>query len=316
MIMHPKARTTPHSRALIVQRVEAGVPVAAIAHMFGISRQTVYKWLRRHREGGDAFLLDRRPIAKTFPTQIPFERLSRIEALRRTRRMLGREISTVLNMPRSTVIKYLKKLGIERLAKLDLPLLIQRYEYAAAGELVHIDIKKLGRFNQVGHRIHGDRTRFKYQAVGYDHVYVCVDDFTRLAYLEIRPREDRFEAAAFLSSAAAWFAHHGIRFARVMTDNGKVFGSGAWSDVMQSLGARHIRTQPYRPRTNGKAERFIQSMLRECAYGIAFQTSDERRGALVAWNRYYNQERPHSALKLLPPISRLPSVNNGRGLDS
>jgi transposase InsO family protein len=229
--------------------------------------------------------------------------------------MLSREISTVLKMPRSTVIKYLKKLGLERLSKLELPLLIQRYEYANAGELVHIDIKKLGRFEKVGHRIHGVRNRIGHRAMGYDHVYVCVDDATRLAYLEVRPREDRFEAAAFLASAAAWFAHHGIRFVRVMTDNGKVFGSIPWRDVMSSLGARHIRTRPYRPRTNGKAERFIQSMLRECAYGIAFQTSDERREALVAWNRYYNQERPHSALKLLPPISRLPRVNNARGLD-
>lgn len=238
MIMHPRARTTPHSRALIIRRVEAGVPVSIIAHTFGISRQTVYKWLRRYREGGEKFLCDRRPIAKSFPTQLSFEQRNRIEALRRSRRMLAREISTVLSMPRSTVIKYLKILGLERLSKLELPLLIQRYEYAAAGELVHIEIKQLGRFNEVGHRIHGDRRRFKYQAAGYDHVFVRIDDATRLAYLEIRPREDRFEAAAFLSSAAAWFAHHGIRFVRVMTDKGEVFGSNPWRENMSSIGAR------------------------------------------------------------------------------
>ena len=285
--------------------------------MFGISRQTVYKWLRRYRAGGDAFLLDRQPIAKSFPMALPFERRFRIEGLRRSRRMLGREIATALSMPRSTVIKHLKKLGLERLSKLELPLLIQRYEYAAAGDLVHIDIKKLGRFNVSGHRIHGNLSKIgRARSVGYDHVYVCVDDATRLAYLEVRPREERFEAAAFLISAAAWFAHHGIRFTRVMTDNGKVFCSTPWAEAINSLGARQIRTRPYTPRTNGKAERFIQSMLRECAYGVAFQTSDERRAALIDWNRYYNGERPHSALKLRPPISWVALVNNARGLDS
>jgi transposase InsO family protein len=230
--------------------------------------------------------------------------------------MLSREIAQVLNLARSTVIKCLKRIGLERLSKLELPLLVQRYEYANAGELVHIDIKKLARFRFTGHRIHGQRAGSN-ENVGYDHVYVCVDDATRLAYLEVRPREERFEAAAFLVAAASWFAKHGVRFQRVMTDNGKVFSSTPWREAITKLSARQIWTRPYTPRTNGKAERFIQSMLRECAYGIAFHTSDERRAALLAWNRFYNEVRPHSALKMRPPASRLGSpVNNPRGLYS
>jgi transposase InsO family protein len=302
--MHPNARTTPLSRALIVERAEAGMPASEIARMFGISRQTVYKWLRRSREGGTEDLRDRSSCALNFPTRLDQARVRRIEALRRTKRMLGREIAIVLGMPRSTVIKYLKKIGLERLSRLELPLLVQRYEYRQPGEMVHIDIKKLARFEKPGHRIHGNRNVGN-ENVGYDHVFVCIDDATRLAYLEIRPKENRFEAAGFLASAAAWFAKRGIAFTRVMTDNGKVFSSNPWREVLREIGARQIRTRPYTPRTNGKAERFIQSMLRECAYGIAFSSSDERREALRAWNRYYNEDRPHSALKLTTPAVRL-----------
>jgi len=301
---------------LIVERAAAGISVAEIARMFGISRQTVYKWLRRFKDGGANSLADRQPIARSFPTRTTFEIERSIERLRRTRRMLSREIAQVLNMARSTVIKCLKRVGLERLSKLELPLLVQRYEYANPGELVHIDIKKLARFRHTGHRIHGHRVGHNVN-VGFDFVYVCVDDATRLAYLEIRPREDRFEAAAFLVAAANWFADHGVHFQRVMTDNGKVFSSAPWREAMANLTARQIWTRPYTPRTNGKAERFIQSMLRECAYGIAFDTSEERRAALIAWNRFYNEVRPHSALKMRPPASRLgPTVNDPRGLYS
>jgi len=170
--------------------------------------------------------------------------------------------------------------------------------------MVHIDIKKLARITKTGHRIPGYR-RHMADGGGWEHVYVCVDDATRTAYLEVRRREDRFEAAGFLEAAARWFAQHGVRFERVMTDNGGVFGSTPWRQVLAELGARQIRTRPYCPRTNGKAERFIQTMLRECAYGVAFSNSEERTAALMAWNRYYNEERPHSALKLTVPILRL-----------
>jgi transposase InsO family protein len=304
LIMHPRARTTPLSRALIVERAQAGVPITEIAHMFGISRQTVYKWLRRFREAAFAGLADRRPIARVFPRQTPEALVRCIETLRRTKRMLSREISTAVGLARSTVIKYLQRIGLERLSRLELPLLIQRYEYSVPGELVHIDIKKLARFDRPGHRVLGGSKSVN-EKVGYDYVFVCVDDATRLAYLEVRPREERFEAAAFLTSAAAWFRHHGVTFVRVMTDNGKVFSSTPWRAAMALLSARQIRTRPYTPRTNGKAERFIQSMLRECAYGIAFQDSAERRDALVAWNRYYTQDRPHAALKHASPAARL-----------
>jgi transposase InsO family protein len=302
--MHPQARSTPVSRAIIVRRVLDGSPVSRVSRDFGVSRQTVYKWLRRFREGGEPALLDRRPVAARFPSRVPFAVELQVQRLRRTRRLLGREIAAALEMPRSTVIKVLKRLKLGRLSALDVPLLVQRYEYAQPGEMVHIDIKKLGRISRVGHRINGDR-RTTVDGAGWEHVYVCVDDASRLAYLEVRRREDRFDAAEFLCSAAGWFAQRGIQFARVMTDNGGVFRSGLWRAAMQELGARPVRTRPYCPRTNGKAERFIQSMLRECAYAIAFQNSDERRAALEAWNRHYNEDRPHSALKLRPPASWL-----------
>lgn len=302
--MHPQARSTPVSRAIIVQRVLAGTPVAQVARDFALSRQTVYKWLARFREGGAAALNDRPPIARRYPSRVAFEIERCVERLRRTRRLLGREIAAALDLPRSTVIKILKRLKLARLSSLEIPLLIQRYEYERPGEMVHIDIKKLGRISRVGHRINGDRTT-RAEGAGWEHVYVCVDDATRLAYLEVRRREDRHDASEFLRSAAAWFSARGVRFARVMTDNGKVFGSHLWREALGELGARAVRTRPYCPRTNGKAERFIQSMLRECAYAIAFENSDERRAALEAWNRHYNEDRPHSALKLRSPASRL-----------
>ncbi len=222
--MHPQARSTPVSRAVIVQRVLAGTPVAQVARDFALSRQTVYKWLARFRAGGAAALMDRRPIARRHPSRVAFEVERCVERLRRTRRLLGREIAAALELPRSTVIKILKRLKLARLSALEIPLLVQRYEYNQPGQMVHIDIKKLGRISRVGHRINGDRTT-RVDGAGWEHVYVCVDDATRLAYLEVRRREDRYDASEFLRSAAAWFAERGVRFARVMTDNGKVFGS-------------------------------------------------------------------------------------------
>jgi transposase InsO family protein len=302
--MHPGARTTPCSRALIVRRHAAGESVTAIAHAFGVSRQTVYKWLRRWRECGDPGLLDRRPIAKHFPQKLPFAVERSIERLRRVDKLLGWQISRALGVPRSTVIKVLKRLRLARLSDLVLPELVQRYEYREAGELVHIDIKKLGKFRRIGHRIHGDNA-VRSRGSGWEHVYVCIDDATRAAFAQIRPAENREEATAFLIDAIAAFKDAGISVQRVMTDNGKVFGAKSFRAVEQELGIRHLWTRPFRPCTNGKAERFIKTMLREWAYGVAFENSEDRRAAFIAWLDYNNQERPHSALKLQPPASRL-----------
>lgn len=302
--MHPLARTTPLVRAEIVAAAAAGRPVSELAAQYRISRPTVYKWLKRFAQGGAAALSDRRSTPRRSPRRIGEEFEVAIASLRRERGLFAWQIALGLGVPRSTVIRVLQRAGLNRLRYLEPPRIFKRYEYSEAGELVHIDIKKLGRFQTAGHRAHGDRRKRKAGA-GWEHVYVCVDDATRLTYLEVRAREDRFEATAFLQRAAQWFARRNIAFERVMTDNGKVFLSHAFQDELKALGARHLRTPFYTPRVNGKAERFIRTMLAECAYGLRFESSEQRRAALEAWNRFYNEERPHSALNYRPPASRL-----------
>lgn len=303
MIMHPKARTTPLMRAEIVGLVGQGQPVSSVARRFAISRQTVYKWLERHAQGGVRALEDRRPIAHRFPYRVPPRLERHIERLRRSRRLLAWQIAKALDMARSTVIKVLKRLGLPRLRNLDLPLITRRYEYRRPGELVHIDIKKLGRFRQVGHRIHGDRRQHSVR-VGFDVVYVATDDASRYCYAQIYEGEDALTAAKFLRRIAAAYARRGVPILRVMTDNGKVFTSGAFQAALSEIGTKHILTPVYTPRWNGKVERFIQTMLREWAYAIAYRTSQERADAFPAWLRYYNQERQHSALNYQTPAHR------------
>jgi transposase InsO family protein len=298
--MHPLARTTPVVRLKIVAEVAAGTPVAEAARRFGVSRQTIYKWLRRHDEGGEAALLDRRPIARSFPSRISKQLERRIGQLRRSHRLLGWQIAQALCLARSTVIKVLKRLGMSRLKDLDPPLITKRYEYRRPGELVHIDIKKLGRFYKVGHRIHGDRT-IRSEGAGYDVLYVAVDDCSRTGSVRRYDAEDATSAAGFLRRVILEYQRRGVRIERVMTDNGKVFTSIAFQAVLAEFGIRHILTPFYTPRWNGKAERFIQTLLREWAYAIAYRSSEERLAALSAWLRYYNQDRQHTALNYLTP---------------
>jgi transposase InsO family protein len=299
--MHPRARTTPLSRAEIIALVAAGESIAEVARRFAISRQTVYKWLRRYR-GGDIGLADRRPIAKHLPTRISARLERAIAKLRRNRRLLGWQIAVALEIPRSTVIKVLKRLGMARLKDLEPPRLFQRYAYARPGQLVHIDIKKLGRFSRIGHRIHGDRT-IRSEGAGYDFLFVAVDDCSRSARVRRYDNEDAKNAADFLKRVILDYQRRGVRVERVMTDNGKVFTSFAFQLVLREFAVRHILTPIYTPRWNGKAERFIQSMLREWAYAIAYRDSNERLLALPAWVRYYNQERLHTALNYLTPAA-------------
>jgi transposase InsO family protein len=313
--MHPGAGTTPIVRAEIVSLVADGTPVATVAERLRISRQTVYKWLRRYRLSGSPGLEDRRSTPHRSPGRTEARLEALVAQLRRDRRLFAWQIALGLGIARSTVIRILARLGLNRLTRIDLPRIFQRYEFAEAGQLVHIDIKKLARINRIGHRIHGNH-RMRKRGAGWEYVYVCVDDSTRLAFLEVREREDRFEATAFLQQAAQWFARRNIGFERVMTDNGKVFLSKAFAAELEALGARHLRTPIYTPRVNGKAERFIRTMLGECAYGMVFENSYQRRAALAAWNRFYNEERPHTALNYGPPASRLTSVNNLRSLYS
>jgi transposase InsO family protein len=301
--MHPQARTTPLIRREIVALVHSGEAVAAVARRFKISRPTVYKWLARFELAAEAGLYDRRPVAGRFPHRVRKAVERQIERLRRSRRLLGWQIAEALSMARSTVIKVLKRLNLARLRDLEPARFTQRYEYRRPGELVHIDIKKIARFERVGHRIHGDRTK-RSRRVGYDVVYVAVDDASRRTETRTYAREDAASAADFLRRVAILYGRRGVRIERVMTDNGKVFSSHAFESVLRSIGARHIFTPPYTPRWNGKAERFIQTMLREWAYAVAYRTSDERRDALPAWLRYYNEERQHTAINYETPASR------------
>ena len=210
-------------------------------------------------------------------------------------------------VPRATVGAVLRRQGLGRLPALTPPEPVRRYERERPGELLHVDIKSLGRIGQVGHRIHGDR-RTRVRGIGWEHVHVCVDDRSRVAYVELLPTLGYVDAVGFLERAVAWFAARGVRAERVLTDNGSAYLSRAWRAACARLGLAHKRTRPYRPRTNGKAERFIQTLLREWAYRRAYATSGRRRRALAPWLRYYNRKRPHTALNYRAPITRLEEV--------
>jgi transposase InsO family protein len=316
MNIHKNARTTPHSRLLMVRRVlDHKQPAAAVAADFGVSERTVRKWLARWRAGGEPALNDR-SSAPARQSRRPSEQVAAIEALRR-RRLSSPQIARHLGLPVSTVGAILRRLGLSRLKALDPPVPVARYERARPGELLHIDTKKLGRIAGIGHRITGRRTGMinRHRGIGWEYLHVAVDDRSRLAYTEILPDERKASAIAFLERARAWFARHGVTIERVMTDNGNAYRSHAFRDVCATAGVRHLRTKPYTPRTNGKAERFIQTVMRECAYARPFESSVERATALPRWLHLYNVHRPHAALGGQPPISRL-AMNNLLGNDS
>ena len=306
MNIHSSARFTPVGRALLVRRVtQEGWPVGEAADAAGVSPRTAYKWLSRFEDEGPEGLFDRSSRPRSSPTQISPEWQKLVVELRRLR-MTGAAIARKLHIPRSTVARILKRHGLERLKKLDPPVPVQRYEKTRPGELVHLDIKKLGRVKGIGHRITGDRTgQTRNRGVGWEFVHVCIDDFTRLAYVEVLEDETGITAATFLARAAAWFAEQGVTVERVMTDNGSAFKSKLFAAALQRGGLKHKRTRPYTPRTNGKAERFIQTSLREWAYAMPFHSSAERARAMPAWLCHYNSLRPHSALGGKPPVSRL-----------
>jgi transposase InsO family protein len=304
--LHPNARLTPFARELLVDRVRRlGWPIQDAAQAAGVSLRTVYRWLARERQEGRAGLQDRPSRPRRIPHRTGCHRAERIERLRR-RRLTAAQIAARLAMPRSTVAAVLKRRGLERLSRLTPKPAAVRYERKCPGELLHLDVKKLGRFRRVGHRITGDRARNSRRA-GWEFVHVCVDDHSRLAYVETLADERGDTTTAFLRRAVRWFRRQGIRAERVMTDNGSGYLAHAFADACREFGLRHLRTRPYTPRTNGKAERFIQTLLREWAYARPYRTSNQRTKRLVPWLRYYNRQRPHSALRGLPPHSRIRS---------
>ncbi len=316
MNIHSLARTCAASRALLVARVRnAGWRAAVAAASAGISVRTAYKWLARHRDGGESALADRSSRPTRIAGKLPADWEEVVVELRRCR-LTGPVIARRLGLARSTVARVLKRRGLARLSALNEREPERRYERRTPGSLVHLDVKKLGKIGRPGHRINGDRTT-RMRGIGWEFVHVCVDDATRLAYVEVLPDERALTAAAFLRRAAGWFACHGVRIRQVMTDNGSGYVSRDFAGAVAALRTKHIRTRPYRPRTNGKAERFIQTMLREWAYAIPYAHSAQRTIVLAHWLSFYNHERPHGGLKGGTPLETLAAspVNNLVRLD-
>jgi transposase InsO family protein len=319
MRLHANARTCLHGRRLIVERVlERGWTLAAAAEAAGVSVRTVSKWLARFRAEGAEGLLDRSSAPCRVPRRTPAGRVELIAALRRLR-MTAAEIAETLAMPLSTVSTVLTRIGLGRLSRLEPPEPPNRYERRHPGELLHIDVKKLGRIKDgAGKRFTGvrrhnlgrvtDATGKRRLTVGWEFVHVCVDDATRLAYVEVLDDEKAVTAIAFLRRAVAHFRLYGIQVERVMTDNGSAYVSLAHALACKKLGLKHLRTRPYRPRTNGKAERFIRTLLGGWAYGALYRNSEERRAALAGWLDFYNRRRPHGSLSHQPPLQRLEAL--------
>ena len=301
MDIHDNARTTRHSRLLMIERLHQGWSVAAIATAQGICAKTVRKWRARYAAEGETGLLDRSSRPHRSPRRLGSDRQAEVVALRR-QRLTGPVIARRLNQPVSTVGLMLRRAGLGRLCALDPKPEIIRYNRDNPGELIHIDIKKLGRIDGIGHRITGDRTgQSNKRGTGWEFLHVAIDDASRLAYIELMANERKESAVAFANRAIDWFAGHGVMTERIMSDNGSAYRSGAFRDLLAGRTIKHKRTRPYTPRTNGKAERFIQTSLREWAYAQAYDSSADRAKAMQPWIDGYNTERPHSALGAVAP---------------
>jgi transposase InsO family protein len=320
MKVHANAPLGPKGRATMVLRVlEQGWSLAEAAAAAGVSDRTCRKWRDRYLAEGEAGLLDRSSAPQSIPHRTAEELVEAIVLLRKLR-MTAAEIAFCLGMALSTVSAVLLRVGLGKLSRLEPPEPPNRYERQRPGELVHVDVKKLGRIRGgAGHRITGRRhykqTRtdadgHRRETTGWEFVHVCVDDATRLAYVEVLADEKATTAIAFLKRALAFYRRHGIRVERVMTDNGSAYRSTIHAFACRALGIRHLRTRPYRPRTNGKAERFIRTLLGGWAYGAIYATSRERTAALDGWLWTYNHRRPHGSLSHKPPIARLNELNN------
>jgi transposase InsO family protein len=302
---HQNARMTPLGRAEMVRRiVEEGRPVAQVAAGFGVSERTARKWLARYRKEGAAGLENRSSRPKSVANRTLDPWIDLMESLRREYRLTAEEIAAKLHLARSTVAAWLKRRGLGRLKSLEQAAPVRRYQRQRPGELLHLDVKKLARFERAGHRITGNR-RGQNGGGGYDFFHVAIDDATRLAYVEVLPDERRSSTTSFLVRALRWFKARGIRVERVMTDNGSGYVARLFRKVLRMLGIRHIRTRPYTPKTNGKAERFIQTLMREWAYAIPFRSSDKRAADLTRWLDWYNRERPHASLARQSPLQAL-----------
>ena len=304
MNVHKNARLTPHGRERIVRLIESGQMPKAVSKAAGVCPRTVCKWVERYRREGPAGLQDRssRPHRLRKPT--PAAIVEQVEALRRARHT-GKQIAAELSISPATVSRILKRLGLNRIGALEPAQPVRRYERARPGEMIHIDIKKLGRFARAGHRVTGHRQGCRNKGAGWEFVHVAIDDHSRVAFARIMSSERKRSATAFLKAALAYYESLGIKVERVMTDNGACYKSFAFRRTCKRHGLRHIRTRPYTPRTNGKAERFIQTSLREWAYAQAYRNSQQRKAELPVWLHRYNWQRPHAGIGDTTPISRL-----------
>jgi transposase InsO family protein len=305
MNIHKNARLTPLGRERVVKAVLSGQAPEAAARAAGVCPRTARKWVARFVAEGFDGLKDRssRPHRLYRPT--PAAIVEQVEALRR-QRWIGKQIAAAVGVSPATVSRILRRLGLNRIAALEPAEPVRRYERQHPGELIHIDIKKLGRFERTGHRITGKRTgNAASRGSGWEYVHIAIDDASRVAFSQILPDERKESAVAFLEAAIAYYQSLGVSVARVMSDNGSCYRSKAFRKACRDLDLRHIRTRPYTPRTNGKAERFIQTALREWAYALAYDTSALRAAELPFWMHRYNWHRPHGSLKSKPPISRL-----------
>ena len=309
MNSHKHARLTPKGRALLVSRVlDEGWSVAAAAEAAGVSGRTVYKWLARFKCEGLAGLSDRSSRPRRCPQALSPREQGQLEGMRRRRWPLWR-IALEAGRGIGTVSRCMKRLGLSRLKSLEPLEPVVRYERAVPGELLHIDTKKLGRIDGVGHRITGDRTLNRNKGIGWDMVHLAIDDHSRVSFAQVLPDEKALSCVQFLRQAVAYYASLGVRIERVMTDNGTGY-KNTFRAACDELGIRHIKTRPYTPKTNGKAERFVQTSLREWAYARPYVSSAQRQAALQPFLHRYNWHRPHSALNRQPPMSRIPAVSN------
>lgn len=312
MNLHHHARLSPRGRALLVDRVLVqGLRVEEAAHAAGVSVRTAYKWLKRFKEEGAAGLFDRSSRPHACPHATPQAVVNEVLERRRARQSYH-QIAQQLPVAPSTVARLLRRAGLHRLAELEPARPENRYEHPQPGDLLHLDIKKLARFRQPGHRVTGNR-QINSDGVGWEYVHLAIDDHSRVAFGSIEPDERGSSACRALIQALRYYRGLGVRFERVLTDNGACYRSRRFRRLVRRLGLRHLRTRPYTPRTNGKAERLVQTTLREWAYARAYDTSAQRAEAFAPWLHHYNWHRPHASLGYNPPISRIP-MNNVLGL--
>ena len=304
MDIHQNARLAPLRREEMAVGVLSGMlSVAEASEEFGVCTTTVRKWVTRRQLEGPEGMADRSSRPRRSPGQIAVSVTAEIETLRR-QRLTGKQIADRLGISKATVHRVLARRKLNCLSSIDPPEPAQRYEHDSAGSLLHLDIKKLGCIGRVGHRIHGDR-RSRVRGVGWEFVHVAIDDHTRVAFSRVLSNERHPSAVTFLIAAVDYYRALGVHIRSILTDNGSCYRSKAFCKLCTELGVRHRFTRPYRPRTNGKAERFIQTLLREWAYAAAYENSLQRTAHLPSWLHHYNWHRPHGSLERRPPVSRL-----------